>query len=359
MTSHRALVCRKSHQQSTRTLTRAPPPQIRIIGAVLTLFAFLFAALCAAVMGFAVQRGATCTVAAVDELVSKRSGRRVASLIEAALWVAGGLLVAQTLHMLPTMPSGYPLSRWTVAGGVLLGLGAYVNQACVFGAIARFGSGEWVYLATPAGFYLGCLIVRHAFALPEQAQLPYGSPVLQAPAWVAAVFLAFVAWRLARPILGLRANATNLPLLHRVRDALGSRIWSPHAATTVIGIAFFFMLMLVGAWAYTDVLAELAQGMAASLTARCLLALALLVGAAWGGWSAGRFRSVRITAAQVLKCLVGGSLMGAGSLLIPGGNDALLLVGMPLLWPYAWVAILAMCLSIAAAQMLRPAAPGI
>ena len=45
--------------------------------------------------------------------------------------------------------------------------------------------------------------------------------------------------------------------------------------------------------------------------------------------------------------------MGWGSLLIPGGNDGLILIGMPLLWPYAWVAFATMCLSIAAAQLLQ------
>ena len=47
--------------------------------------------------------------------------------------------------------------------------------------------------------------------------------------------------------------------------------------------------------------------------------------------------------------------MGWGSLLIPGGNDGLILVGMPLLWPYAWVAFVSMCAAIAAAQLLRRA----
>ena len=42
--------------------------------------------------------------------------------------------------------------------------------------------------------------------------------------------------------------------------------------------------------------------------------------------------------------------MGWGSLLIPGGNDGLILVGMPLLWPYAWVAFACMCLAIGLAS---------
>ena len=121
----------------------------------------------------------------------------------------------------------------------------------------------------------------------------------------------------------------------------------------MIGITFFFMLLLVGAWAYTDMLAELARDMAANLVAQSALLLALFVGAVLGGLTAGRFRSTGVSAAQLSKCLLGGALMGWGSLLIPGGNDGLVLVGMPLLWPYAWVAFLTMCVTIAAAMLLR------
>ncbi len=65
------------------------------------------AALCAATMGFAIQRGATCTVAAVDELLRKRRAAAAAGLVEAALWVGGGLLVAQGCTALPQLPAGY------------------------------------------------------------------------------------------------------------------------------------------------------------------------------------------------------------------------------------------------------------
>ena len=131
---------------------------------------------------------------------------------------------------------------------------------------------------------------------------------------------------------------------------LAARVWTPHAATIVIGIAFCVMLVLVGAWAYTDVLAELAHGMTRSTGARVLLFLALLAGAAFGGYTAGRFRHTRITLRQLVRCAAGGVLMGWGSVLIPGGNDGLILVGLPLLWPYAWLAFLTMAVTIAAAR---------
>src|SRR3982074_971175 len=94
--------------------------------------AFFCDAVCAALMGYAIQRGATCTVAAVDEIMTERSARRLLSLVEAALWIAGGLLGARPLQVLPALPAGYAVSGWTVAGGFLLGLGAVVNGACVF-----------------------------------------------------------------------------------------------------------------------------------------------------------------------------------------------------------------------------------
>jgi len=323
-----------------------------------TSVAFLIAAVCAGFMGFAIQRGATCTVAAMDEVVSKRRINRLSSMIEASLWVVGGLLLAQTFHLLGKMPAGYAVTYLTLVGGVLLGLGAFVNRACVFGAIARLGSGEWSYAVTPLGFYVGCLTVPAVFAPPVPTRLPYDSPVLQASSWVAFLFLGLMVWRLTRPLWKLRAETSAARLLPRLREGLTMRIWSPHAATTVIGITFFFMLLLVGAWAYTDVLAELARGMAGNLVARCLLLVALFVGALAGGYTAGRLRSTPISLAQLLRCFLGGLLMGWGSLLIPGGNDGLILVGIPLLWPYAWLAFLTMCVSVGAALVAQKALQG-
>ena len=48
--------------------------------------------------------------------------------------------------------------------------------------------------------------------------------------------------------------------------------------------------------------------------------------------------------------------MGWGGLLVPGHNDGLILVGMPLLWPYAWIAFLLMCVSIGAALLIEKTA---
>jgi toxin CptA len=300
----------------------------------------ILAALAVGAMGFAIQRGGTCTVAAIDELLTSRRIHRLAAMLEASLWVAGGLAIAQLLHLAGSMPAGFAIDRWTVIGGVLLGLGAWLNGACVFGAIARLGSGEWAYLLTPIGFYVGCLSVMPLFSRPAAAPTA-GSPLLMAAAVLAPLFVLFALWRTLPALIQVFRTS-------RIR-LLQMKVWAPHAATIVIGVTFVITLLAAGRWAYTDVLADLAAGMAGNVGLGVLLLIALFVGALLGGWTAGRWNNVAPSAPQLMRCFAGGVLMGWGSLLIPGSNDGLILIGIPLLYPYAWLAFATMCATIAAA----------
>lgn len=294
------------------------------------------ALLSAGCMGFAIQRGATCTVAAVGEIVDKGTAFRLAALLEAALWVAGGLLLARSFGLTMTLPSGVAVSGWTIAGGLLLGLGAWLNRACVFGAIARLGSGEWAYAATPLGFLVGAITVPILFAPPVPVQLTEASMLSHLPSWLG--------WLLA-PLVALRLTA--------VIGRTDRTIWHPHEATVVIGVTFLVLFLIAGPWAFTELLSDAAKGMVANIGFRSALFAALLAGAWLGGWTAGSIRSRRISVSELGRCFGGGMLMGWGSLLLPGGNDGLILVGMPLLHPYAWLGIAAMCTMIALAMRVE------
>ena len=294
-----------------------------------------------AIMGYALQRGATCTVAAIDEILSNGRASRLLALLEASLWVLGGVLIGNALGLMPPMPAGYAITMWTVLGAAVLGLGAAVNGACVFGAVAQFGSGNWVYLATPVGFFIGSALGQASSAQMLPQKLADSSWAFQTSPWLAFVVALVMLWRLLTSLWQIRPDAQSRT------QALISQVWQPHAATQVIAITFLFMLWLFGAWAYTDVLAEWARGQFANTGVRGLLLVALWAGAALGGWTAGRFRSQRADVKGVSRCLLGGALMGAGSELIPGSNDGLILTGIPLLWPHAWLAFAVMCATIA------------
>jgi len=292
-------------------------------------------------MGFAIQRGGTCLVAAVDEVVSKRRASRLIALAEASLLVATGLVIAQLLGVLPMAPRAFAPTGWTVAGGMIMGLGAYVAGACVFGAIARIGNGEAAYFLVPAGFCLGC-----AAALKlGMDRLPHvvaaHSQVLGEALLFAAPLFLLAGWRLAHIVHAAR------------RRALADYIWSPHVATGVIGVTFVILFVAVGAWNYTDYLAEAARHMAMRGADRGLLLLALFGGALLGGWTAGRIKPSRPTLSVIGRCLAGGFLLGLGGSLVPGANDGLILLGLPLLYPHAWLAVASMLLAIGAALLVQ------
>lgn len=300
----------------------------------------------AGLMGFAVQRGATCMVAAVDELLTKRRANRLVAMFEASVWVLGGLLLAQALggHA-NLMPAGYEVSGWGLAGACLLGIGAAINGGCVFGTLARFGNGEWAYSLTPLGFFLGCLLARlpQLNAMTHPVREP--SVVLAAPLGVLVLIAGWMLWRMVWPLRFQKAG--------KLWPGILSKLWAPHAATLVIGVTFVGLLYLVGPWTYTEMLADWSGRGVMPEASRGALFLALLLGAAWGGWTVQRYKPVALTLAGCMRCLAGGALMGMGSLLVPGGNDGLILTGMPLLWPYAWLSFVAMFVAIAVTLKLR------
>jgi toxin CptA len=292
-------------------------------------------------MGFAVQRGGTCLVAAVDEMVSKRRANRLLALAEAALLVAAGMVVAELLGLLPMAPRAFALTGWTVAGGMIMGLGAYVAGACVFGAVARIGNGEAAYALVPVGFFLGCVAALELGMTRLPRAVPAHSLVLSQAGLFAAPLLLIAGWRLWHTLAAAR------------RRELARYVWSPHVATGVIGVTFVILLLLVGAWSYTDYLAESARHMAMNGATRGLLLVALFGGALAGGWTAGRIKPAWPGVTAIARCIAGGILLGLGGSLVPGANDGLILLGLPLLYPHAWLAFAAMFLTVAGALMLQ------
>lgn len=300
---------------------------------------FLIALTAVGLMGFATQRGGTCTVAAVEEIFIERRFRRLVALVEASLWVGGGLLILNVAGLLLRMPIGYAAGALTVAGGLLLGIGAFVNRTCAFGSIARLGSGDLAFLATLVGYFLGNVVIIH-IASPKQ--VAGESTLLQASAWFGLLCVMLVVVRLC----------THGWTIWQKRIAFHQHVWSPHVATTIIGLTYLIAYLSAGSWTYTDTIAELARGSMIEIIPRLLLFASLIAGALLGAWTAGTTKLIVPKLPRAGRHLTGGSLMGAGAALVPGGNDGLILVGMPLLWPYAWVAFGSMCVTIYIALQL-------
>ncbi|MGD1095645.1 MAG: YeeE/YedE thiosulfate transporter family protein [Bryobacteraceae bacterium] len=294
--------------------------------------AFVIALVCAVAIGFAIQRGSTCAVTAVSEFVNTRSASRLGALLEAQVWVLGLLVAGHVLFRIHIQLPVYELSAATFAGGLLLGVGAWINGACLVGLIGRIGSGDLAFVAAPIGFFLGRLSVEPLLYMPKPVRS--GSIIFEFPGLVLVSFLVFLAWRSWRIVTLVQQERALGPTLRH--------LWHPRTSTTIIGIAFAIMVPFAGMWAYTEVLADIAGGRKMNLLGRCGLFLALLLGSVTAGvfLKGARIRPLRMF--RVLRCLSGGVIMAWGSALVPGGNDALSLVGQPFLLPYAWTAMATM-----------------
>jgi toxin CptA len=289
--------------------------------------ALLLALVAAAGMGFAIQQGGTCMVSALDQLVTRGKAGKLAALAECSLWTSAlGLLAVAVGFDFQASP-GYPLGFATLAGGFLLGTGAWLNGACVFGSIARIGGKDWHYLLTPPGYLLGCYgHARLVGGYPAALDMP--APALATPLLAVLVLASLAASGLAWQRGGWRLR----------------NLWDYRHATVAIGLAFVVLAVVGGAWTYTEALGVVAHGGTTSAWSTAMLFIALLAGALVGGRQA---QAPPARLRQALDCAGGGALMGFGASLIPGGNDNLILVGLPGLQPHALAAIAMMSLAIA------------
>lgn len=285
-------------------------------------------------LGTAIQRGNTCTVVAVDDIVHRKSWDRFLAIASAWFLVAGGLVLLSMATGSEVTGRAFPVTVWSVVGGVLLGVGAVVNGACTTGTIARIGSGEYVFGLTVLGFYLGCLIAPRVLGAsatthdgPVAASLSQSHP---APTLVLfGIVIALTAYRL---IKGPHES---------VGDFLRSA-WDPRTAILIVAILFVALVRIYGPWAYTDLLGELSRADTREALPQLLFLVALIAGAVLAGWSMRGKRLIGPLRPKVVRCLIGGIIMGAGFSVAPGAFDGLTLLGQPLLLAYAW-AVMAVC----------------
>jgi hypothetical protein len=305
--------------------------------------AFSLALLAVFAMGFFVQRGATCMVATVEEVITRGKWNRAGALAEAAIWSTGLLFIATSLGVMMASPRPFEPGWMPVIGGALLGFGAWLNGACVFGTIARLGNGELRMAGTILGYPAGTFL----FASFAEMRMPVLSAHALRPATAMALGAAFAALFMVRAGLAWRASGFAGPW----RIAL--TIQQPWPATVLIGMSVAAAYLLVGgAWTWMDVFNALPLGDFMDIGWRATLFAALVAGSILGGITGGQLKLDPPRIGAFLTCLAGGALMAAGSLLIPGYNDGLILFGASFLLPHAILALSSAVLVVSAAIWL-------
>ena len=309
--------------------------------------------LCAVLIGFAAHRASLCNVRAVAELMTAGSAHMLWSLLQAVLWIAtltGVLVLVFGVVPLPTL-ARTPIG-WALAGAALFGVGAAVNGGCSLSTLQRLADGDLGMLVTLAGFALGVSAWPVIVATPWPAGLaPVASPWLRWPdvaPWVLALLVAWAASRLRW--FGQLARRDGRWVL---RAQLLAPAYHLSVAAAVMGLAAGLLYATQGAWSYTNFLrSEVLHRVDAAPAPsawHAMLMLGLLAGMVGSAWQRGSLAWRRPTRPSVwLRHAGGGALMGLGAALAPGGNDTLLLSGLPTLTVVAVGAYAAMLSGIAA-----------
>lgn len=305
------------------------------------LAAIIFAALA----GFAAQKGSICAVAAVNDLVSRASSRRFIAFFECALWSLALLSSASLLGIRPAeAPSDFAPGVLAAVGGAVFGVGSAINGACAFGTVARLGRGELAFLAMPLGFIAGAAAASQIADGPRALLDPGYADLPGAVVW-GLVF--FVGFQLFRMLDAVRSPADALRRLQAAE-------WHPSFAMAAIGLSSAILVIAFAPWPYSAVLLEIgARAEVNHAALRLILAALFLLGAALAARLAGALKVVTPGKWESVEKAVGGALMGAGAYFIPGGNDSLVLTGLPHLFGYAAIAYAAMTAAIAAALTIK------
>lgn len=328
---------------------------------MLGVLTFLFCVLLAGILGFAAHRASVCTVRAVAEYTHSGTGYMMLSIGKSVLWV-----FAITLPIFFLMPQtaanigGWQLTGMAIVGGLLFGIGAAVNGACAYSTMARMVDGEIGMLLAVVGFALGVgvfvyLLGGQVLARPAAAPgmisavLPYtgilGALLL---AWAVYEFLRL--WR-------------SRPKDRTLRQLVLAPQYRLSTAAMLIGLCAGTIFLLFGSPGYTTTFQQVIEGYLGSRDwpqhGRWIVLGAVLFGMFSSTWQRRSFRVDWRPRWSWLRNIFGGALMGFGTALLPGGNDALILYGIPSLSPHAVPAYLALVAGIAVALLTMRAIFGV
>ena len=313
---------------------------MRIYSGVLFTLAVIFISF---LVGFAMKRGGLCTYAAVLQIVHHKRLDRMLVFLGAAAW--------STLIILPlswSWPEWIKLSLThhqlmiTMIGGALLGVGAFLNKGCFFGTFVQLVGGNLNYLATLSGLSSG-IILTHLYLnhyIPATLiATDINHPNATAIVWLTSmtVFALFMA---------LSVKISGNGFIKKLAG-LCSLKWESSFAMIIIGIGGGLLYGTVNGWNYADVVADTASKLIKpesnwpSLTA-LTSTFAMVIGGITAAVTANEFALRRAHLLMIMSCFIGGMLMGVAALLIPGGNDGLLLKGIPGFAPHAFTGYLIM-----------------
>lgn len=300
-----------------------------------------------AFLGYASHRASLCTVRAVADVMHGRRFDMLGGFVRAVLWA-----------MVLTVPASYffperfpvPVANgplWTgLLGGLLFGLGAALNRGCSFSTLQRLADGDWRMLASLGGFLGGSALW---YRLPLMKTEPAMSELaLHSTPWLVSLMVALMVWAILESFRLWRRRHSFKRLRH-------AQNFSPAMTAVILGLGGGLLYLGFGPWTYSNSLQASAGALVGERLLPSALQLALvpvlLSGMFLSAWRRGAWR-IRKPLQGWSANLVGGTFMGLGGALIPGGNDTLLLRLIPSMTPHSLWNYLMLIAGVAVGLML-------
>lgn len=296
----------------------------------MSIWTLLLVAVLTFTMGLIVNQSGTCLVSAAHELLHKRRAWRVGGLALAVM-ASTALLLPLSWMSSPALelPPVFSVELTLIIGAVLFGIGALVNDACLLGSLARSGNGEVRLVVLPVGLVAGFLLAERV-----RAGQHVGQPsVFSEPTSVSVTAYCLV----VLVCIGLLAAFRRAERRQGVRPGSGRRM-------ALIGATAGLLFAIEPRWTLASLVDSVVTGSAG--TVAYMTVLTTLAGSVVASQRFGTFKFERPTAWALARTLVGGGLMGAGVVLMPGGNDSLLLQSLPGASLSAFVALTLMMAAI-------------
>jgi len=313
----------------------------------------------ALILGFVIHRSGLCMVRTVAENLASHKATRLAGILKSVLWVLTILLV-WAFFTTDTSPfnENHTITYFTIIGGFLFGVGAALNGGCAFSTLGHLANGNVWMLTTLVGFSLG--IAGMTFAFPNLMSVHIQPSMLtHAPPYLLAILLLLLGLLLILEIYRLwtsRAKNSNF------RQLLFSKRYRQSTSSLLIGFGGGVLYLLQGNWTYTFMLKSRIKAIALPHDPFKLIHLYLFF-----ALFLGMVISAMMKKSVVLKLkptkrwgeyFVGGALMGIGAVLIPGGNDTLILKSMPGLSLHAIPTFFALLCGVAITLRVRRSISG-
>jgi len=304
---------------------------------------FLLAVSCALLMGYSVAQGSTCAVTAGKALLFQKQPQLFIGFAVAA--GAAGLVclpLAWAFGSRVHLAGGVPLGAAVFGGAVVAGIGALINDACLFGSLTRISQGELRFALLPfglaAGFFgadrLGIGRTTRMFVNP-----------LAAPSVLSLAVVVGFAVLLIFGYVGLR----------RLEPSPAPGGWPLRRAMLVLGFSGALLLMVQPEPTYADAVRRVVIHTRPSMMGVALgfiVAAAMIAGAIAAGLRSHRFRVHVPTVRGLVRSVLGGAAMAFGATLVPGGNDSLLLWSAPAATLSGLVAYAVMSATIVGAMLV-------